>query len=208
MNKRLPFTAGKSHLQKRGGGSTMSFLDELRDLIAPHGSNATATALALGTASKALVGGKKRGRTTKRSKSPAKKTTAKKTVAKRSKSPTKKRNVKKTTAKKTVAKRSKSPTKKRTVKKTVAKRSKSPVKRSKSPVKKRVVKKTVAKRSKSPAKKRTVKRQRGGDLLRELVAPHGLGATAAAATLLGLNHLKSKKTRKPIKKRGKTPSRR
>ena len=168
-------------MQKRGGGSTMSFLDELRDLIAPHGSNATATALALGTASKALVGGaKKRGRPAKRSKTPAKKRTVKKTVAKRSKSP-----VKKSTVKKTVAKRSKSP---------IKKRSKTPVKRSKTPVKKRVV------------KKRTVKKQRGGDLLRELVAPHGLGATAAAAALVGLNHLKgkkrtTKKTKKPVKKR-------
>ena len=60
-----------------------------------------------------------------------------------------------------------------------------------------------AKRRKSPAKKRG-RKQKGGDLLSELIAPQGLSATGTAALLLGANALARKPARKsPAKKTAK-----
>lgn len=57
-----------------------------------------------------------------------------------------------------------------------------------------------AKKRKSPRKGR---KQKGGDLLRELVAPQGLSATGTAALLLGANALARRKPahKSPAKKR-------
>lgn len=68
---------------------------------------------------------------------------------------------------------------------------------------------SAKKARKSPAKKaaRKGRKQKGGDLLSELIAPQGLSATGTAALLLGANALArkspAKKRRSPAKKASK-----
>lgn len=61
-----------------------------------------------------------------------------------------------------------------------------------------------SKKRRSPAKKSKGRKQKGGDLLRELIAPQGLSATGTAALLLGASALARKS---PAKKAARKPAR-
>lgn len=58
-----------------------------------------------------------------------------------------------------------------------------------------------SKKRRSPAKKSKGRKQKGGDLLRELIAPQGLSATGTAALLLGASALARKSPAKKAAKR-------